>query len=365
MSKTLFEAVYGRLIGGAIGDALGAPVEGWYFHEIRSKYGKMEHFMPFDNNYSTGAPGCITDDTTLRHYLCLAIIEKGGRVTPDDFARMWLKKLNPKRLWTNERIVLQKLQAGMNPWDSGRGTIPAGCATMAIAPIGIVNIGDPEQAYQDAFNIASLNQDGVDRDAAATVAAAVAYALLPDATVEGVLETMFRCSSFVVKRALLLTMDLAYASRSVDEFAEKFYQKMLDWTWPSPPDKGWNKDHYFSGSSLEIVPVAAAILYLCKGEVNSCIIEGASFGRDCDTIANVVGHLAGALRGASAIREDWIKQCEEANREFFEEVEGSPDANFRFTAERLVQVIEKEGARLQERLHLLERLFQPERGVVR
>lgn len=358
MNKTLFEAVYGCLIGGAIGDALGAPVEGWYFQEIKSRYGKVKEFMPFNNGYSTGLPGCITDDTTLRHYLCLAIIEKGGRVTPDDFARIWLKKLNPKRFWTNERIVLQKLQAGMNPWDSGRGSIPAGCATMAIAPIGIVNIGNPEQAYQDAFNIASLNQDEVNRDAAATVAAATAYALSPEATVEGVIETMFRYSSFVVKRTLTLAMDLVHESRNVDEFAEKFYRKMLDWTWPWPPDKEWNKNRYFSGSSLEIVPVAMAILHLCNGEANSCIIEGASFGRDCDTIANVVGHLAGALQGSSAIREDWIKQCEEANREFFEEVEGNSEANFLSIAERLIQVIEKEKAKLQERLNFLEGLLK-------
>jgi len=51
----------------------------------------------------------------------------------------------------------------------------------------------------------------------------------------------------------------------VDEFAGKFYATMLDWTWPS---RNWNRKRFFSGSSLEIVPVAMAILHLCKGDVN-------------------------------------------------------------------------------------------------
>jgi len=356
LAKDLLDTIYGCLIGGAIGDALGAPVEGWCFSDIRSKYGKVDHFMPFNKEYSNSVPGSITDDTTLRHYLCLAIVMKGGRVTPDDFAKIWLEKLNEKRFWINEKIILKKLQAGMNPWDTGRGSIPAGCATMAIAPIGIVNIGNPAQAYQDAFNIASLNQDGVNRDAAATLAAAVAYALLPEANVSGVLETMLNYSSYIVRRSIVLTMDLAHDSSNIDSFVEKFYEKMLDWTWPSPPDREWNKNYYHSCSSLEILPAAMALLYLCDGEVNRCIIEGASFGRDCDTIANVVGHLAGALQGASVIRKEWIEQCEKANEEFFQEVEGDSKAGFFTMAQRLVEVLKQERNHTRERLQFLDHL---------
>ena len=36
----------------------------------------------------------------------------------------------------------------------------------------------------------------------------------------------------------------------------------------------WSKERFFSGSSLQIVPVAMAILHLCKGDVNHCIIRG-------------------------------------------------------------------------------------------
>ena len=354
MAKDILDAVYGCLIGGAIGDALGAPVEGWYYKEIREKYGKVRELMPYEKGYCGGLPGAVTDDTVLRHYMCLAIVRKGGRITPDDFAEIWLNELNPDRLWTNEKIVRQKLQIGMNPWDTGKGQPPAGCATMAIAPVGIINAGNPAQAYQDGFNIAFVNQDSVNRDAAATVAAGVAAAFLPDATVDSVLETMTEYSSDLFRRGVVLTMDLAYASDNVDEFAEKFYDRMLDWTWPS---RGWKKERFFSGDSLEFVPAAMAILYLCKGDVEESIVEGTSFGRDCDTIASVIGNLVGAMHGASAIRKDWIEMSEEANADFFEELEGDRKANFYSMACRMVEALKAERQAAQERVKVLDRIL--------
>jgi len=364
MTKDILDAVYGCLIGGAIGDALGAPVEGLYYTEIRERYGKITEFLPsYRGNTGSrhgaskgepGVPGAVTDDTTLRHYMCLAIARKMGRITPDDFANILLEKMNPNRFWLNEKITLAKLQVGMNPWDTGKGNPPAGCATMAIAPIGIINAGNPAQAYQDAFNIASLNQDEVNRDAAATVAAGVAAALLPEATVDMVSESMTKFSADVVRRAITLTMDLAYSSDTVDELAEKYYAGMLDWTWPS---RTWSKERFFSASSIEIVPVAMAILHMCEGDVNRSIIEGASFGRDCDTISSVAGCIAGALRGASTIRKDWIDACEKANEEFFEELEADKKADFFSMACRLVEALKAERQAAQERVKTLERIL--------
>jgi ADP-ribosylglycohydrolase len=378
MPKDILDRVYGCLVGGAIGDALGAPIEGWYWTEIREKYGRLTELLPGERG-NTGAcyggstgylqgpgkydgpvtpPGAVTDDTTLRHYMCLAIVRKGGRITPVDFAQIWLEKLNPNRFWINERIVLHKLRIGMSPWDTGRGQPPTGCATMAIAPIGVINAGNPAQAYQDGLDIASINQDDVNRDAAATVAAGVAAAFLPGATVESVIAAMFRHSSETVRRALTLTMDLAYASKNVDDFAARFYARMLDWTWPAPPERGgWNKERFFSGNSLEFMPVVPAILHLCRGDVNQSIIEGANFGRDCDTIAAVAGNIAGVLQGASAIRQDWIDTVETGNAAFFEEVEGECNANFYAMAQRMVEALKQEQRSAEERARLLASLL--------
>lgn len=370
MPTDLLDAVYGCVIGGAIGDALGAPVEGWYYTEIRDRYGRVEEFISTSRG-NTGALyggsdgesyyedydgppsklGEVTDDTTLAHYICLAIVRKGGRITPDDLAAVWIDELNPNRFWMNERIIRHKLRAGVSPWESGRGAIPAGCATMAIAPIGIINAGDPDQAYLDGMHIAAVNQEDVNRDAAATLAAGVACALAPGATVEDVLACMRSHTTPIVGRAIELTMDLIDPDGDIDAFAARFYERMLDYSWPS---RTWNKERYFSGSSLEIVPVTMALLELCEGDVNRCIIEGASFGRDCDTIARAVGSLAGALQGASALRPGWIATCEEGNRELFAEAEGDSEADFYSMAVRLTEALAKEQSHAQARAEQLQ-----------
>ncbi len=375
MAKDIIDAVYGCLIGGAIGDALGAPVEGWYWTEIREKYGRVTELMAGRGNtgpcyggttgerygaaYDGPEPvvGWITDDTTMRHYLSLAIAQKGGRVTPDDYRDVLVEKLNPHRVWVNERMLLWKLKAGMDPWVSGRGNIPAGCATMAIAPVGIINAGNPAQAYQDGWNIAFVDQEGHNRDGAATVAAGVAAAFLPGATVDDVLTAMQRYSSSFMQRAIELTMDLATQSDDVDAFAAQYYAHMLDWSWPTPPGSTWNKERFFSGNSVELVPITMAILHFAGEDANEAMIEAASFGRDCDTTASLVGSITGALYGASAIRADWIATVETANRDFFEEVDGDPEANFHAMAVRLVQALAAEQQVSQARVDLLDTIM--------
>ena len=83
MAKDILDAVYGCLIGGAIGDAMGAPVEMMYYTDIREQYGKVDKFYQtrrrnsgdhYGEEGKEGPPGSISDDTTLRHYICLAIV---------------------------------------------------------------------------------------------------------------------------------------------------------------------------------------------------------------------------------------------------------------------------------------------------
>jgi ADP-ribosylglycohydrolase len=368
MANNLYDAVYGSLIAGAIGDALGSPTEGMYWTDIRQKYrntgGRITELEPGsarntgphygDPTAPATPPGTFTDDTTLRYYLCMAIIRAGGRVTPDEFASVWLERLNPNRFWLNERLVLTKLRIGMNPWDTGKGTPPTGCATMAISPIGIINAGDPRQAYQDAFNIAFVNQDNEDRDAAATAAAAVAAAFLPGATPRSVVETMLQYSSNPVQRTLILTLDLIENSQDIDEFAERFYTRMLDWTWPQ---LRWTKERHFSGSSLEILPLTVAAILFTTGDVNQSMIEAASLGRDCDTTASLAGCIMGAIHGAEKIRKDWIEAVETANTSFFEEAYGNAGANFGFLAQQLVEMIRKEKQKIMQRADQLYRFL--------
>ena len=355
----MWNEIYGCLVGGAIGDALGAAVEGKSAEQIRSQYGKIREFEAYDMPYSSGDAGTVTDDTTMQHYLCLSIVENEGRVTPDEYAEVLTEEMNTNRVWITEEIMLNKLLAGINPWDCGRGAIPVAVATMLIAPVGIVNACDPRQAFQDGYNIASMNQEGVNRDGAATVAAGVAEAFSPDATADRVVETMLEYSSETVFRALDLALGIAEESNSIDEFVDRFYDERLDWEWPAVE---WNRAQYregelFSGSSLEIVPAVAGILRLCGDDPNRAIVEGASFGRDCDTISKIVGNIVGSLYGANTLRQGWIEDVEAANRDLFDEVGGNIHYDFKTMAERLENAIQSECDRHRSRADELQLLL--------
>lgn len=359
MTHTLGDAVYGCLIGGAVGDALGAPVEGWTHERIEEEYGTLEEFKQYYMPYSKTDPGSITSDTALRHYLCLAVVEAEGRVYPPDFAEVLRQHLNPDRVWINEEIVVKKISAGVNPWDTGRGTIPDNKMTGAVTPIGIVNAANPEQAYQDGLTIASMMQESPHRHASAAVAAGIAEAVTPEATIGSVVGTMMEQSTGIIERGMDIALGFAETSQSVDELVETLYDQFLDWQWPGVQ---WDRERYgagelFSASPIETLPTAVAILALCDGDVNRSIIEGVNYGRDSDAVATVTGSIAGALHGASEIRTGWKTQCEESNRDFFEELEDDPDADFETMADRLKDAIETEYRKAATRRGELERLL--------
>jgi ADP-ribosylglycohydrolase len=65
------DRILGCLLGGACGDALGAPVEFLKDQQIRDKYGS-EGIRDFDNAY--GSIGAITDDTQMSLFTVEGII---------------------------------------------------------------------------------------------------------------------------------------------------------------------------------------------------------------------------------------------------------------------------------------------------
>lgn len=359
MNHDTTDRVYGCLVGGAIGDALGAPVEGWTYARIREEYGEMDEFVAYNMPYSEGHPGAVTDDATLRQYLALAVVHAGGRVTPEEYAEVLCERLDEDRVWVTEEITLRKLLVGVDPWRCGEGNIPGAAPTSAATVNGIVNLGDPRQAYQDGYDIAAVHQSGVEAGAAATVAAGTATALRPSATVDDVVATMLEQAPSRLYRAMDLVLETAEAAADVAEFVERFYERHLDWRWPGTV---WDRERYhagkiFSGSTIESLPAAVGLLHLCGEDANRALVAGASFGRDCDTIASLVGSLSGAVEGADAIRQDLVDRVETANRSLFRGVDTSSEPGFRWTATQLVDVLASERARHRERADRLATLL--------
>ncbi len=335
--KTLQDAIYGCIIGGAIGDSLGAATEGMYYQEIEKQYGQIETLEYNPVYYTNHLPGSVTDDTQMRQLICKAITDKKGRITPQDMANVLVKHLNPEKFWVSDVLAVERLKAGISPWQAGAGAISCGCACMGIAPVGIINMCDPEQAFQDGVCIAMVHNTGENVEFAGAFACAQAAAFMPGMTIDKMLSIMYEYSTEIVRRAFDMTWNLVEKSATLLEFRERYYEKMLDWTWPTPAG-GWSTNHYFSGNAREFVPVIFAILHYTS-DINQAMLDAANFGRDCDTIASMVGNIAGAIQGASCIRKDWIAQCESANKDMFDFVYPGTNYSFKQTAQDLLEAV--------------------------
>src|SRR5262245_23946456 len=179
----LYDRVLGALLGGLCGDAVGRPVEALHYQTIAERFGRITGPMTDPR----GRPGQGTDDSALKHLLCTAIIRADGEVTAGDWAEVWREQMVPRDYWVPIQNAYYRLMLQDVPPDEvGVGTMLSNSSAMCIAPVGIVNAGNPRAATREALSVARLVHRGTPLEAAGAVAASVAAALDVDATPESV-----------------------------------------------------------------------------------------------------------------------------------------------------------------------------------
>ncbi|MBN1246931.1 MAG: ADP-ribosylglycohydrolase family protein [Anaerolineae bacterium] len=327
MDKTdtpLYDHILGCLYGGEIGDAMGAPAENLTYKEIAEAFGEITDFS-----------GYGTDDSAMKHILCDAIQRAGGYPTADTWAEEWLvqEDLFLKRglFWIPVMNGFWKIRGqGVAPREAGRGNMASSSSAMCISPMGIINAGNPRQAALETYDVASPIHHNFCRDAACSMAAAVAAALHPRATVASVLDAAVAYlpprSAATMRDAIANTLALARETTHYETFRRRYYgERLLPGI--AAPD------------SRETVPVALALFYLAEGKPQRTIIYGANFGRDADTIASMAGALAGAYRGVDALPAHWVAKVRAESPRAHEDV-----------ARDLVQIVAKRIEDLQEQV---------------
>jgi ADP-ribosylglycohydrolase len=290
----LFNKVYGCLLGGLIGDAMGAPAEDLMYWEIKERFGLISDFE-----------GAGTDDSALKLILCEAILDNGGYVTADEFAASFLKNKQKyyRMFYIPVRNMFHKVESKLAlPVYAGLGNMHSSSTAMSIAPLGLINACNPRQAAIEAFDVAGLIHAGDStfcRDGACAMAAAVAAAMDPAATVDSVLEAatayLHRTSSAEMLGWIGRTLAMAEITGSYEKFREEFYKTNLG---------------DIVSDSRETVPCVLALFYLSQGDPERAIIYGANFGRDADTIGTMIGGLAGAFKGATGLKPEWVAKIE-------------------------------------------------------
>jgi len=129
-ASLLEDKIYGCLLAGMIGDAMGAPVETWDYPKIIEQYGPQG---------ITDFEGVGTDDTLIREQLIDAIIVNDGHVTCDEFAESFIKfrETNFRKWWTPVRNMFHKVDSKVTlPVDAGWGNMHS--TSSAMAPRGPV-----------------------------------------------------------------------------------------------------------------------------------------------------------------------------------------------------------------------------------
>lgn len=363
----LYQKVLGCLLGGAIGDALGAPPEGRDPDEIRARYGWITDFVePWDGPSPLGkGDGRYTDDSHMVQVLSQLYLDAGAHLDVHRFAQGIVPPIadHPRYLaeYGREMLLLDRLfypekwlfirlrLANVDPRIAGLGNMVNCGAAMYAAPVGIVNACDPAAAYREAIEIFSAHQHSFGLEAAGVMAACVAEAMRPDASVDSIIgaalasakEGTHAAIAAVVARARALTdwqaaiPALRDAMRPYDGAAEVFRDR-------GNGSNDWNPSRLHS---IEELPVALGFLVVCRGDFEQSIFGGANYGRDCDSIAGMAGAIAGALHGAGAIRPAWITQVQAANRVEFNVLARSlTDLIVKLQREQHAAALQKEAA---------------------
>ena len=327
----LYKKVYGALTGGVVGDAMGGPVEGWKYEKIQEKYGWIEELVT-----DSGWNGQYTDDTYLKNALAEHYILKKKHFTAHDVVDMWAK-LDDKYLWLPEKYTfLLAAHMEIDPFFTGQGNMVICGSAMAIPPVGLVNPGNPERAYAEAASVAAINTHSYGLEGAAVLAAGIAEAMSPNATRDSVFQAAIDVAHHGTKKCLMEVYEEVKKHTNVKEAIVPVREITMRWDGRL---EGTNPSTASHHRCLEEVAATFAMMYLCDGNVQTAIEGGVNFGQDNDSIAGMVGALAGALYAGAGLKEHIIKQIEETNNYDAE------DLALRFT-ETVIEINKKDREKL-------------------
>jgi ADP-ribosylglycohydrolase len=320
---SLFEKIYAIEAAAAIANSMGDISEGLSYQEIDARYGFLHELLPQDKKehvrkqpigydlkyYAHHRPSGMTEDGMERHrLLTTAVIEKKGRITVNDLAKVWARDIRTDKfgylLGPQDQVIYYSILAGIPPADIGRYAAWPGFigTSKMIAPIGIINACNPEQAALDAYDVGRLkdarHQTGnYALEVAAAFAAAVAEGLKPGATLPVVLDVALGQLSAVPRKEV--DMGLAWAKDAHD-----------DWKKLRPPYAEYYEGRPIS-NAVEIFSQAVAVLTVTGPDPKEVILRCVNFGRDTDCKAYVASCIAAAIAGPSSLPQDWIRTVDD------------------------------------------------------
>ena len=300
MAEGLLDRFKGCMLGLAVGDALGMPVEGLTRDEIGGRLGEVREMVaPASDHFHCGlSPGQYTDDTEQTLLLAETIIEAGffdvERFTSKltDWGRAWTldPSLNRGVGWTSMTAIQDLLRD--RPWQEAGLPTPTCGSAMRTAPIGLVyhcNL-DLVARYADQQSLPTHSSKAA-RAGSIAVAVGVALSLLGFSSTK------------------VLEMTAAFVERIDRDFARRLsiVKELLDLDQEEALAE-------IGTSPMVVETVPAAFYFYLKFDLEEALIAAASSGGDTDSIASISGALAGASRGSDWIPDRWLSCLEDRGR---------------------------------------------------
>lgn len=332
----------GVVLGAAVGDALGGPVEGYSPAQIIERHGGPVTGIvgPWFEDWATARPmspyhkgdGNVTDDTLMTHVLVDVYTRLRRHLTAfdlvDSFAPIlmheprWIPELEKETVLLNRIFLAEKwivakgFYGHADPREAGSGNIVNCGAAMYVAPVGVVNAGDPEAAYAEAVDLTGAHQSSYGREAAGVFAAAVAASLADGATPDSVVDAARRVARDGTASAIDAVVDAARAwtgeqplhqvlrdaVRPFDTVGETYRQPLADARRPSRT------------KSIEELPIALGFVAAQGADWRTTVLGAVNYGRDCDSIATMAGAVLGGIGGTEAVPAEWASAVAEASR---------------------------------------------------
>jgi ADP-ribosylglycohydrolase len=281
----------GMLIGLALGDALGRPVEFMAFPAIKATYGPTGIQAPPD-------PALYTDDTQMTVALAEGLVEAGDQDLDSLMRAVGHHFVTWRHSPENDRAPgatclrgIDRFEAGQ-PWSESGIAESKGCGSaMRVAPIGYLYQHDPAR-LRDVARASSLITHGHP----AALAASVGAASLVRLALDGVSPESF----------LRLTYEVTAGMADDFEQALRRVGQVVNWG-----DEVAAMRHIGEGwVGEEAVALALYCVLRYPNDYAGAVRRAANSNGDSDSIACIAGGIMGARLGLDAIPAAWRKRCE-------------------------------------------------------
>lgn len=296
-STELTDRTLGCVLGGAVGDALGAPFEGLWSHTIPDPQALLTDFAEYE-----GFPrGQYTDDTQLTVATLKSVVRQGG-IEPDEIA--W----SIARLWRTQAVVgpggactsaADRILAGGDWSECGASIGQAGNGTaMRTAALGLYFLYRPADLPDAVAQVSRITHQDPRSIAGGVAVASAARLLALEPNVDA--ETLCRTVAEDMRRCHSPFADLVAglpASLGGDATAALDYV-----AWSGGSEREFDRIII----TPYVVPTVLASLWAVIRYPDSwseAVARVIGLGGDVDTLGAIVGGLMGARLGLGAIPE--------------------------------------------------------------